>query len=297
LGLLIFIIWGIVKLSTKRDELFKVKSYLPLFTSFSISLIIFLPWQIYSYSQFPIETAYEFSYNSKHLYEVIEGHGGDWTFHLTEGLKKLYGDHFLIPLIILISITLSIKKLHYLKYKIFFSSLILIVYLFFSLVATKMISYPLIVFPFICLAIGFLINYTSSQIKNSQLKSIITFTVLLVFCFSAFNFDMLYHHHIKNRKQDQLNLVGEFSELKMIKTLDNYLLQEDYILFNSSITPYGHIATMFFTDYESYSFIPSEEQIQLLKRKHCKIACLNTGNLPLYILDDETIRLVPLPSK
>ena len=295
IGLLIFVIWGIVKLSTKQSELFNVKSFFPLLLSFSISLVILLPWQIYSFYQFSIEATHEFVYNSKHLYEVIEGHGGDWTFHLTKGFKKLYGDGFIVPFLVSIAIVLSIIKLKVLKYKIFFSSLIMLIYFFFSIVATKMISYPLIVFPFVCLIIGFLINYVSNQIKKNRLKVITTFTILLALCFSAFNFKALHHHHIKNRKLDELNLVGEFAELKMIETLDHYLLQEDYILFNSSITPYGHIATMFFTKYESYSFIPSEKQLQLLKNKHCKIACLNTGNLPLYILDDESIRLVPLP--
>jgi 4-amino-4-deoxy-L-arabinose transferase len=295
MGLIVFIIWGIVKLSTEKKKLLVTKSYVPIFISFVVSCILFIPWQIYSFSQFPIEAAHEFSYNSKHLFEVIEGHGGSWSFHFTEGVKKLYGDSYIILFVVIVAVILSIIKSKNKKYRVFFTSLIFIVYLFFSLVASKMVSYPIIVFPIICLFIGFLIYYLSSQLKNTPLKPVASSILLFLFCYSAFDFKALHHNHIKNRKQDELNLVGEFLELKMIETLDYHLHKEDYVLFNNSITPYGHIATMFFTLYESYSFIPSEEQIKLLKNKNIKIACLKTINLPSYVIDDKAIRLVPLP--
>ena len=294
LGLLIYVIWTFVKLTTDRTKLVEIKSYFPILIAFFISFIIFTPWQIYSFNLFPKEANYEFTYNSKHLFEAIEAHSGDLTFHINSGFKKLYGDSFIIQLVVVLSTILSIIKLKKLKHKVFFSSLIILVYLFFSLVATKMVSYTLVVFPFICLSIGFLIHFISSQIKNMKYKSTLTIALLVGTCYTAFDFTTLHHNHIKNRKYDKENLIGEFLELEMIKTLDNYLLQEDYILFNNSITPYGHIATMFATNYESYSFIPSTKQIQHLKKYNFKIACLNNGTLPNYILSDKSIRLVPI---
>lgn len=297
LGLIVFVIWGVVKLSTDKKKRFILKSYFPILISFGISLLIFIPWQTYSFYTFPIEANHEFAYNSKHLYKALEGHDGNWSFHFSEGFKKLYGDSYIVLLIIILATILTIAKVKSLKHQVFIITLTILVYAFFSLVATKMVSYPIIVFPFICLSIGFLINYISNQVKEIKYKHILTLTILLGICFSAFDFNMLHFNHLKNRNSNKENLVGEFKELKMIESLDNYFNNENYVLFNNSITPYGHIATMFHTDYESYSFIPSEKQIELLKKKGCKIACLKTDSLPAYIIKDNAIKLVPLPEK
>ena len=297
LGLLVFVAWGVVKITTNRDELFKVNSYFAIILAISISLLVFIPWQIYSFSQYPIEASHEFSYNAKHLFEAIEGHSGEWDFYFTKGFKKLYGDSYIILFLVIVATIFSILKIRFFKHKIFLAFLIIFVYTFFSLVATKMISYPLIVFPIICLTIGYLIDQISYLFQNKKTSSLATVVVLLIVCYAFFNYEVLYHHHIKNRKLDSHNLISEFSELKMIETLDRYLLKENYILFNSSITPYGHIPVLFFTNYESYSFIPKEGQITQLKERGFKIACLNTGNLPHYILEDKTIRIIPIPKR
>jgi len=296
MGLLAFIIWGVIKVITDKRQLFILGSYKPIFFSFIISVIIFLPWQIYILQAFPVEAYHEFTYNSRHLYEVIEGHDGDWSFHFLKGLKKLYGDSNLMLLILALSVMLTIIKLKNIKFKLFIVLLFSFVYLFFSLVQTKMISYPIVVFPFVCLAVGFLIYFIVEQFSFIRFKPFIATSIVVLVCLTSFNFDILYHNHIKNRNSNQENLIGEFKELKMIELLQNHLKEEDYILFNNAITPYGYIPTMFYTDYESYGVIPSKKQIKLLKERGIKIACLHTKDLPAYILEDKSIKLIPIPT-
>ena len=88
-GLLIFGGWGLYVLldyNTRKDIL----HYLKILFAFLVCCIVFLPWQIYILNAFPLESAFEFSFNSEHISEAVEGHGGTIFFHL-EKLPYLYG--------------------------------------------------------------------------------------------------------------------------------------------------------------------------------------------------------------
>src|SRR5690554_4283572 len=74
MGLLVYVIWMITKTIVNPRQTFKLKSYLPLVYSGMVSLMVFLPWQIYISTKYPIESAYEYKLNAAHFFEVIEGH-------------------------------------------------------------------------------------------------------------------------------------------------------------------------------------------------------------------------------
>ena len=85
------------------------EEFLHLALSLSICLILFLPWQIYTYLNFKNEFLHELSLISKHFNTIIEGHGGDLDFYFNEGFKALYGSGILTPIIIFLGIILFFK--------------------------------------------------------------------------------------------------------------------------------------------------------------------------------------------
>lgn len=86
-GLFVYLIWGIFKMLNRE---WQPKQQLDIIASLAVTIVIALPWQIYSHLKFPQEAAREMTYNSAHFFSVIEGHAGDWFYHF-EQLNNIYG--------------------------------------------------------------------------------------------------------------------------------------------------------------------------------------------------------------
>ncbi|PKP22451.1 MAG: hypothetical protein CVU06_09450 [Bacteroidetes bacterium HGW-Bacteroidetes-22] len=152
-GLLIYASWFLtIGVNDKRNWV-RIKSYTPMFLSLLVTFIVFVPWQIYILRKFPIEANYEFALNTKHFFEPIEDHGGNVWFHL-HALSNLYGSGEAVPYILLLGLLILMKKTRLNTYRTVMISSVLIVYIFYSIAATKMTSFCLIVAPFLFLGLA-----------------------------------------------------------------------------------------------------------------------------------------------
>ena len=86
-GLFVYLIWGIFKMLNRE---WQPKQQLDIIAPLAVTIVIALPWQIYSHLKFPQEAAREMTYNSAHFFSVIEGHAGDWFYHF-EQMNNIYG--------------------------------------------------------------------------------------------------------------------------------------------------------------------------------------------------------------
>lgn len=101
-----------------------------------VSVVVFVPWQLYIMDAFPAESAVSFAHNRKHISEVVEGHAGDWLFHLDK-MKYLYGDVTAIFAPLGMLLLLNYRDRY--KRTMPFFAMILVLFIFFSLVVkTKM---------------------------------------------------------------------------------------------------------------------------------------------------------------
>lgn len=239
-GLIVYAGWGIILLLT---ELKVKRAWRDIMTSAIITIIIALPWQIYCYFSFTTEYLYELNYNTLHFSSGIEGHIGDYMYHLN-GMNVLYGNGILVQIIIISSILLMlliglIKKKHYYS---FASSIFIIIYLFFTLASTKLIAYPGIVMAFGFIALLFPFNYLFNLIglskskKSSTIKLIVLPILILFVTFHFIKFDNLIDYYsLKDStyfkwKNNKLNYV-----LEVIKKDNNpaqvYYVKDDRNLF------------------------------------------------------------------
>ena len=133
-GLLVFGGWGVHWLIYHRTA---PRQLIPLAQAMVVAALVALPWQIYTFFQFPELARAEWHYNSAHLWEAVEGHGGPWWFHLKVAL-----DHFGIILssFFFMGIWHARKKTMYGP----MLAMAVFVFLFFSAVATKMESFTLV---------------------------------------------------------------------------------------------------------------------------------------------------------
>jgi 4-amino-4-deoxy-L-arabinose transferase-like glycosyltransferase len=161
-GILVFSGWGIALLTQKENRR-QLKNWLHLFAAFAISCTIFLPWQIYIHFKFPIESAYERAYSSKHFTEAIEGHSGGGLFYVEH--SALYYGYIGTVLAAIGLLLLVILRQKMSKFWIECLVFTLLPYLFFSAAATKMPTFVYVISPLLHICIA-LVIYTIYEYLN-----------------------------------------------------------------------------------------------------------------------------------
>ena len=296
MGLLVFICWAFTFFS-KGKELLNWRKYLPILKSFIISLLVFVPWQIYILSRFPAESRYEFSAFSDHLFSGVEGHGGSFWQHF-QNTGILYGPGFLIPILIIPSLIILFRKLKVVNYRIFIIGAVLFVYLFYSIASTKMLAFCVIVSPLIFLSLSTLFvavfDYFEKKIHLSFLKSLLIYVSIIVTSFYLMDFNDIRSNHTLSNPSKNDSRIEKLAEKALIDNLDNILPGKNYVIFNTHFVQGGNIPFMFYTDYTAHRFIPAKEQLAKVTSKGYKISILDFNDLPEYIRKDKDILIIPV---
>lgn len=295
-GLVIYAIWGISILANDKRKLLELKSYYPILLAFSVTLIVFLPWQLYILYSFPLEAKYEFDLNSEHFFRAVEDHGGDWGFHFN-AIRAIYGHGQAVPFLILFGLFLFIKNSVNRIYKAAIISAIVITYSFYTLAATKMTSFCIIVSPFGFLALAALIEavvkFMGNKIRYRTIGVLFKTVVLISISLLLLDFSRIQNYHTNWKPHDNCNREADLDLMSTIGKISDELGDEKYVVFNANLRGEGHIAMMFYTNYIAYNFIPDRRQIEKIKSQAYKIAILDTGGyIPGYIIDDKEIKKV-----
>lgn len=300
MGTLVLIVWFLSTFLFDSAKRWKLKSYFHLAFASIVSIVVFLPWQLYAIYHYPKEYFHEYERTNAHLWEAIEGHSESVFFHFTDGLKTLYGSGALTPFILLGALILLVVKLENVKHKFVIAFSVIFVYLLYTLAQTKMIAFPIIVAPFIFLALGNLMSsffkFIASKVNIRWVNFSITIGVVLLFSYMNLNLKKIQNYHTDWRPNDNENRAMELAEMESIELIKESV-DQDYVVFNTNITYDGRISTMFYTGTTAYGFIPSIEQLNTLKRLKKKIAILDMGNLPSYIIDDSAIKKIHFRKK
>lgn len=295
MGLLVYICWSFSLLAEIKN-IFKLITYRPMVKSFLISLLVFIPWQIYILYRFPLESRYELATFSSHFFNVVEGHDGNFWYYF-ESTKMLYGfgiiTYFLLP----ISLFLLYKKIKIKKDKIFIIGTVLFVYIFYSIATTKMYSFCIIVSPFIFIGISVffitIIDLINKRKFNRIFKNILFYIILICTCYFILDLEEIQINHTMYKPLDNDNRKGILNEMNFIENIDSILPNKKYIIFNPRYSEVGEISIMFYTDYCAYRFIPSKEQCDTVFNKGYNIAIFNFNDLPDYILSNDSILKIP----
>lgn len=142
-GLLVLGGWGIYVLATPNLRR-TMRPYLHVTIALLVACVMFIPWQIYTFSEFPLESAAAIKHNWLHVVQVLGDHHGGIFYHL-QNMNLLYGSFFL-PFIVIGAVVFALRIPGRRAITIAFLVTIVVVYSFFSFaVSTKMPAYPFIV--------------------------------------------------------------------------------------------------------------------------------------------------------
>ncbi len=234
---------------------------------------VVLPWQIYILHTFPNEANWEFGHHVQHITTVLEGHDGSplryllWaTMSWNEGITLVFA-WFLYKLI----------KQKGSKKEWALVIWIVLPYLFFSFVKTKMIAYTLFVAPAIFTIMSiFWWHFKEKDWSIKWLKTVVLYSFVML--------SIRYSYERVKFFKDQTSHLAETEWLK------NGQLSNQTIVFNAGDK---YIEIMFYKDVvAAYPYLPTNQQIDSLILRGYKIACVKNENVPKDFLNRKDIQFL-----
>jgi 4-amino-4-deoxy-L-arabinose transferase len=291
-GLLVYSAWGLLILYNPKDRK-SIGKYIELLLALTITIIVALPWQLYILSRYPNESNYEFDYNSRHFFEAIESHSGDYFFHFNETVN-IYGLHFLIVIAAVLLLNKIIKKN---EYKIAYNTYIILIYLFFTIAATKIASFTYCISVLVYIALGAMLywlfevivvnkNYLANKVYSKLFKIIIVFTI----CIFNLNLEELQYNHSKYKKNKTNYRTQKMTYIPVFKKLNKILPDNKYVIFNAPKDE--AVSIMFYSGICTYEYPITPEIYKDLKNRKIKMASFDYGELPEFVKNDKEIFLI-----
>lgn len=284
-GYLVFGIWFVYLIQQPRPFVSQRKEWIQMISTFLLSLILPMSWQVYIHTRFPQEAAYEKEHNWRHITEALDGHVGDNLFYL-DNITRTFAPY--APFFILFGVFLLIRFAK--EKKIYWSMFIIsvIVYIFFTFVQTKMHGFTAIVYFIFYLGFGAVAELLYQRISFKPLVGKLVLAVLIsMTAVIYFNIEAFQKQHTLWKKAEfgilnyrNHNLDWRLTCAKLKKDLGD----DKYVIFNVDwVDP---VKTMFYTEHLAYSEMPGEADLKRAKEKGYKVAFLDNGKLPTYILQD-----------
>ena len=294
-GLLVFFGWGMVFIL----ELIRFKDrsqFKPLLKSFFISLLVFLPWQIYTHLRFPEIAKQEMEYNSLHLWQSVEGHAGDWFYHF-DLISDLYfyKADFLVVFLISVSL-LFLRKVNWRK-SLFLLSSCFVVYLFFSFAQTKMPSFTVPIYPIVLLIIGFGVVELTGFIKQKTIQAVIlslsTLILINILLKPSLTLKKYGFEDGTDAKKAQNMIIKQADFIR-----ENATNQMNRVVFGCELRGVAFASWMFYTNDIAYPFYPDEKTVNSLINKGYEIVLIDWNNsIPAHLKTDKRLKVLIYPDK
>jgi len=306
-GPLVFLTWGFYLLFEYRFHLkeWKIGHYL---IALGITLLVFLPWQIYILQEFPEQAHQELFYNISHFHKSIENHHESSWFYLIILPLQYFGHGFkpfqyhfqwnigtIVSYIILLTgLVMLVRTMRKRSESLTLLATLLFVYLFFSFAKTKMPAFTFIV----CLIWFMSIATITEKIWLFICKIIhypiiqkIMLALLIVGCgYYQSNYGhyyKMYHGNINCKVHNKL----------LFKQLDTSLPQNCYV-FNTLVNGQPHLDVTlgvfgtFYSNRQCYWELPSMAAIKSLQAKGYSVAIFDDPYLPAEYRKDNSIILI-----
>ncbi|GAB4329218.1 MAG: hypothetical protein Kow00127_21670 [Bacteroidales bacterium] len=272
-GLLVFAGWTSMNLLKRKGHLHTVKEMAP---ALLITLIVALPWQIYTLIRFPAESAEGIGFFSQHFTKALEGHKGDFFYHfrLFDDIYGAYTGWLIFPAIILFIYRSKDRALAGA-----FLIMAFLVYLFFSAAATKMPSFTtinmLIMVIILATVPAGLIQLFRKATRSPLPADILLMVVVVALAIWRYDIDSLREKHSLSYEVNHLSrrLAHNRQFFESLKLPPNSVLM--------NVNGRQYIDAMFYTGLPAYGFIPSPAQAEDLFDKGRIIALLVTENKPV----------------
>jgi|WetSurMetagenome_2_1015567.scaffolds.fasta_scaffold07713_3 4-amino-4-deoxy-L-arabinose transferase-like glycosyltransferase len=271
-ALIVIPIWLI--LIWKKDSFKDI--IINLFLILFFTSLVFLPWQIYIRSAFPLEAAYENQQLFQRFFVALDGMGGG-PLHYLYDVQQNINVFVYIPMIWFIYITIKKRKEEkYWSILIWF----LIPYIFFSIVVTKMQGYVLFVVPSIFLMISLFFWNMVDNIKKIKYPVLIKILLAGILIYSVY-------YCINRVKPFEVLDRNPIWALEL-KKLNDKIPEKKVVIFNIE----NYTEAMFYSDFVAYKILPTLRDVGDLKNRGYSVYIYDTGNLPDSLSKNPDVKLL-----
>jgi 4-amino-4-deoxy-L-arabinose transferase len=235
-----------------------------------------MPWQVYIYRVYPVEAAWESSFNLRHITEALEGHNEPFSYFLRKIMIN-YGELIFLPLAWFLW---TWKKRPYDLKKWALGLWFFIPLIFFSAIKTKMQGYLLFTSPVLFIITAEFWYQLAAWRKRIRFPVLINLLLILFIALPV-------RYSIERAKPfDKRDKNPEW--VKELRALNLTATDPKTILFNY----HRPVEAMFYTGFTVYQGIPDLAIILDLQAKGYRIMINDDGSLPgeLNHLDGITYR-------
>lgn len=268
-GLVVFGVWGLdIVLSANWRQ--QRAEYGRLLVAALVAALVVLPWQLYTAWRFPAESAYERHYNTRHFTEVLEGHENPWYYHFQQAGNQ-YG-----WLVLLLVAGLLMAVLQHRKYPRMRPLLVIItvVYLFFTLAATKVWSYAYAVSPLVLVVVSLPLSVGWARLvagglglRPAAARSLGTFGIMAVLVLDLQPWGIVQYHFNEQAygpHTGPLNRKPRVANAALYRTLAAQI-PANYVVLNA--LPNEEVQAMFYCGRAVYSWWPPQPKWNELRRR------------------------------
>ena len=298
-GLLVFALWPAAETLARLPKFSPWQTLRPMLLALSMCCLVAIPWQVYIHIQFPEEATHEYAMMHEHFTKAIEGHDGDMWFHLDRGLKKIYGAGQAVGWLLLIGFVTLLFRANSLLFSTAIGVAVVGVYGFYTMAATKMIGFPLIVAPFLFLGLGALTDGVFAflrQYSAALVHRVLQFGACFAICFLLLDLHLIHQHRaLAYKGQPNEYRIKKTEERKLAHYIDSILPPKPHVVFNAGLMPGGYITFLFFTNHLAFGGLLTPEDVIKAKMKYpdFPIAIIDQGQpLPSFVLHDSDILVI-----
>ena len=290
-GLFVFFVWLSAILCDKARR-GQMKSYLELLPAVFISLLIVLPWIIYTYLAFPLEAGFESALSTQHFFSCIEHHCGNFFYHINK-IDELYWPG--AKLMLLPALFFCYKYMKTKSLALANISGIVFIYLFFSIAKTKMPAFTTMINMPVYLAFAAFIYGLWQAIRLRKRIPHFLYIFLLSVILSAMavfelNIEKIQYIHTSWRpEQAKLRALKE-TDRRIFTSIRHKYTGTDYVVFNVPVQESA--SCMFYTSLTAYDFIPDEKTLGSLVKQGKIPVIIQRDSLPSYIRELKNIEIV-----
>ncbi|RYD51172.1 MAG: phospholipid carrier-dependent glycosyltransferase [Sphingobacteriales bacterium] len=267
LGLLVFGAWGIWLLALYRRDTRPAiwKNLRELLLAVGACLLVFVPWQLHILHAFPLETAYEFEFNRRHITEVLEGHGGEVDYFWTR-LEVFFGP--VVWILVPVSFFYFLRKnlIQAIRpAQLAVMSCFLVVFVFLSfIVKTKVTSHFVFVTPLALVMVATVVKDICTGIRR-PVWVWVPMAVLIAFL-------QLQHVDIlKRHDPTQPDWMAKQARTRIYKSLRSYLRPGTTVVLNAPV--FEDVEAMFYNPgILVASYVPQASDLRQIILKRAKVA-------------------------
>ncbi|WBA44005.1 ArnT family glycosyltransferase [Hymenobacter canadensis] len=293
-GLVVYAVWaGDALLNPVRRQWAEGRRWL---CALALTALVALPWQVYTHYRFPRESAFETQYAAQHFTHVLEGHDQPWHFYFGHNLWYQY--HWVIVLAGAGLVVLGWRRVPDGRRRpLLWSGALLFV--FFSVAATKMPSYTYVVAPCMLFlaAVAWAEGVAWLRLTTGRAAPLLEGVALLVVVAVDLRPTALLQHHTQRFASPAASQKREAKAqwAAAYRALDR-TVPVGYVVVN--VPSHGASEAMFYSRRPVYVDWPSAAEYRFLRQQGLHVAAFAPRQKPQPdYLRKEDILLLPDPTQ